>query len=137
MGYQVDPVIQEGPNGEVITDFAVSASDGRMAAIEHMNTNQDSWVHTDQYGQQHHEAGLERPELSQLLEPDFDEEIINEDAVEQAQAMEDAFYNQTVEWCGGEENYNTLTGWALQTWDSDQIDSSIPSWMAVRLNNVH
>jgi len=122
MGYQVDPVIQEGPNGEVVTDFAVSGSDSRMAAIEHMNAYQQDWIHEDEFGQHHHEAGLEQPELSQVFEDDFEGELTDEQALQEAQAQEDAFYDATVKWCGGEDNYQALTDWALQNWDSEEID---------------
>lgn len=121
--YHVEPVIQETSTGEVVTDFSVSGSNGRIQAIEDFHANQDNYVVSDDFGNQQHMFSLQNEELSQLLEPDFEGEIIEEEDVQAAQAAEDEFYRQTVEWCGGTDNYNELTQYALQNWDSQAIDN--------------
>ena len=117
----------ETAEGEMLADFAVKGSDNRMEAIEHMNNHQHEWVHTDAYGNQTHELALNNPEVSQLLEDDFEGEIIDDEAMQDAQDMEDAFYEQTVNFVGGANVYNAMTDYALQNWDSNEIDS----WNAI------
>ena len=66
----------EGAEGPQLVDFNVDNGNQRMAAIEDLNANQESWVHTDEYGQQTHELALNNPEVSQYIENDYAPELL-------------------------------------------------------------
>ena len=133
MAYQCDPVIQEGPNGDVVVDFAVS----NKQEFHHgsVDPNYEDYIE-DQYGQMHH--AFEDVEIEQEESFEYDDEEYIENMYETLPGLAEAvawsadnFTPDEAEWYNAMidsediDDLNEAVEFLLQRWtDSALVEDS-------------
>lgn len=117
-GFEITPTFVETAEGTQLADFNVVDRSTHAEVIDNFNENQDSWIVTDRFGNQHHKFALSE-EAAMRLDDDWVEPLTSDDlkvelTQDEAEQMIDSF--------GGAENYNMMLEWASENLRPEAVD---------------
>ena len=117
-GFEITPTFVETAEGPQLADFEVQDRGYHSEVIENFNENQDSWIVTDRFGNQHHKFALSE-EAALTLDPDYVEPLRSED-FEAEMSQEEV--NDIIDSFGGQEHYGEMLEWAASNLTPQAID---------------